>query len=149
MTGIQMTHVPYKGAGPALIELIGGQVHVIFDNMPSSIEHIRSGQLRALAVTTAARSPALPDVPTVAESVPGYEASAWFGMGAPKGTPPEVIARLNKEVNAVLADPKAKARLADMGGVTIAGTAAEFGALHAAETEKWAKVVKSSGAKVE
>ncbi len=149
MTGIKMTHVPYKGAGPAFPDLIGGQVHVMFDNMPSSIEFIRGGKLRALAVTTAKRSAQLPNVPTVAETVPGYEASAWFGMGAPKGTPPDVIARLNREINAALADPKMKARLAELGGDPIAGTSAEFWKIHAYETEKWAKVVKSSGAKVD
>src|SRR5215210_5529499 len=116
MTGIEMQHVPYKGAGPALIELIAGQVHVLFDNLPSSIGHIKSGELRALAVTTLKRSPALLDVPTVNESVPGYEASAWFGMSVPKGTPPEIIDKLNKEVNAALANPGMKAKLAELGG---------------------------------
>jgi tripartite-type tricarboxylate transporter receptor subunit TctC len=149
MTGIDMQHVPYKGAGPALIELIAGQVQVLFDNLPSSIGHIKSGELRALGVTTLKRSPALPDVPTVNESVPGYEASAWFGMAAPKGTPPAIIERLNREVNAALADPGMKAKLAELGGDPIPGTPAEFWKLHAAETEKWAKVVKFSGAKVE
>jgi tripartite-type tricarboxylate transporter receptor subunit TctC len=149
MTGIDMTHVPYKGAGPALIELIGGQVHVMFDNMPSSIGHIKAGELRALAVTTAKRSAALPEVPTVAETVPGYEASAWFGVGVPKGTPKEAIARLNREVNNALADPKMKAKLAELGGDPIPGSPEDFGKLHAAETAKWAKVVKFSGAKVE
>jgi len=149
MTGIQMTHVPYKGAGPALIELIGGQVHVMFDNMPSSIGHIKGGELRALGVTTAKRSAVLPDVPTVAETVPGYEASAWFGMGVPKGTPDDVIAKLNRAINAALADPKMKAKLAELGGDPIPGSPADFGKLHAAETAKWAKVVKFSGAKVE
>ena len=149
MTGTDLTHVPYKGAGPALPDLIGGQVHVMFDNMPSSIEFIKGGKLRALGVTTAKRSTQLPNVPTVAETVPGYEASAWFGMGAPKGTPPDVVARLNREINAALADPKMKARFADLGGDPIAGTPAEFWKIHAYETEKWAKVVKSSGAKVD
>ncbi len=149
MTGIDMTHVPYKGAGPAFPDLIGGQVHVMFDNMPSSIEFIRGGKLRALGVTTAKRSPQLPNVPTVAETVPGYEASAWFGMGAPKGTPADVIAKLNREINNALADPKMKARLAELGGDSIAGTPADFWKIHTYETEKWAKVVKSSGAKVE
>ncbi len=123
MTGIEMTHVPYKGAGPAFPDLIGGQVHVMFDNMPSSIEFIRSGKLRALGVTTAKRSAQLPNVPTVAETVPGYEASAWFGMGAPKGTPADVVAKLNREINEALADPKMKARLAELGGDPIAGSA--------------------------
>ena len=149
MTGIKMTHVPYKGAGPAFPDLIGGQVHVMFDNMPSSIEFIRSGKLRPLGVTTAKRSPQLPDVPTVAETVPGYEASAWFGMGAPKGTPANAIARLNREINEALADPKMKTRLAELGGDPIAGSPADFWKIHTYETEKWAKVVKSSGAKVE
>lgn len=149
MTGISMLHVPYKGAGPALVDLIGGQVQVLFDNLPSSIGYITGGQLRALAVTTLKRSAALPDVPTVNDTVPGYEASAWFGMGAPKGTPTAVIEKLNREINEVLADPKMKARLAELGGDTIAGSPADFWALHTAETEKWAKVVKFSGAKVE
>jgi tripartite-type tricarboxylate transporter receptor subunit TctC len=149
MTGVKMTHVPYRGAGPALIDLIAGQVHVLFDNLPSSIEHIKAGKLRALAVTTAVRSDALPDVPTVADTVPGYEASAWFGIGAPKNTPPEIIERLNKEVNAALADPKLKARLAELGGILIAGTPQDFGKVIADETAKWEKVVKFSGASVE
>jgi tripartite-type tricarboxylate transporter receptor subunit TctC len=149
MTGLEMTHVPYKGAGPAFPDLIGGQVHVMFDNMPSSIEFIRGGKLRALGVTTAKRSAQLPDVPTVAETVPGYEASAWFGMGAPIGTPAEVIAKLNREINEILAEPKIKARLAELGGDSIAGTPANFWKIHTDETEKWAKVVKSSGARVE
>ncbi|HWI13904.1 MAG TPA: tripartite tricarboxylate transporter substrate binding protein, partial [Burkholderiales bacterium] len=149
MTGIEMNHVPYKGAGPAIIDLIGGHVDVIFDNMPSIIGHIRGGELRALGVTTAKRSPALPDVPAVAEFVPGYEASAWFGAAAPKGTPAAAIERLNKEINAALADPGMKAKLADLGGVPIPGTPEQFWALHKMETEKWAKVVQLSGAKVE
>ena len=149
MAGVDLTHVPYKGAGPALIDLIGGQVHVIFDNLPSSIEYIRGGKLRALGVTTARRSAALPETPTVAETVAGYEASAWFGAGAPKGTPTVVIEKLNREFNAILAEPKMRARLAELGGEPLLGSAAEFAAIHAAETEKWAKVVKSSGAKVE
>ncbi len=149
MAGVDLTHVPYKGAGPVFPDLIGGQVHVMFDNMPSSIEFIRAGKLRALGVTTAKRSPQLPNVPTVAETVPGYEASAWFGMGTPKGTPPDVVAKLNREVNDALADPKVKARLVELGGESIAGSPADFWKLHAAETEKWAKVVKFSGAKVE
>ena len=149
MTGIDMTHVPYKGAGPALPDLIGGQVHVMFDNMPSSIEFIRSGKLRALGVTTAKRSAQLPNVPTVAETVPGYEASAWFGMGAPKGTPDAIVAKLNREINEILADPKMKARFAELGGDPISGTPADFWKIHTYETEKWAKVVKSSGARVE
>jgi tripartite-type tricarboxylate transporter receptor subunit TctC len=149
MAGIDMHHIPYKGAGPALVDLIGGQVHVMYDNMPSSIAHIKSGELRALAVTTLRRSPQLPDVPTVAETLPGYEASAWFGMGGPKGMPPEIVARLNREINAALADPGMKQRFAELGGDPIPGTPADFWKVHAAETEKWAKVVKFSGAKVE
>jgi tripartite-type tricarboxylate transporter receptor subunit TctC len=149
MTGLAMQHVPYRGSAPMLTDLLAGQVQVTFDNMPSSIEHIRAGKLRALAVTTAMRSEALPDVPVVADFVPGYEASAWFGLGAPKGTPPEIVELLNKEVNAAVADPNVRARLADMGGMLINGTPAEFGKIIAEETEKWAKVVKFSGAKAE
>jgi tripartite-type tricarboxylate transporter receptor subunit TctC len=149
MTGVNMQHVPYRGAAPALTDLISGQVQVLFDNMPSSIEHIRAGKLRALGVTTAVRSPALPDVPTVAETVPGYEASAWFGMGAPKGTPPEVINKLNAQVNAALADPNIQARLADLGGTVMAGTPADFGKVITDETEKWSKVVNAVGISVE
>jgi len=149
MAGINMKHVPYKGAGPATTDLIGGQVDVLFDNMPSIIGHIRGGTVRALGVTSAQRSPALPDVPAVGDTVPGYEASAWFGVAVPKGTPAAVVARLNKEVNAALADPVMKAKLADLGGVPIAGTPEDFWKLHRMETEKWAKVVKSSGATAE
>jgi tripartite-type tricarboxylate transporter receptor subunit TctC len=149
MAGIEMVHVPYRGGGPALADLMGGQVQLFFGTTASTIQLIRSGKLRALAVTTAERSQALPDVPTVAEFVPGYEASSWYGIGAPKGTPPEIIERLNKEINAGLADPKIKARLDDMGGTPLLGPAAEFGKLIVDETEKWAKVVKVSGAKAE
>jgi tripartite-type tricarboxylate transporter receptor subunit TctC len=149
MTGIDMKHIPYKGAGPAITDLISGQVDVLFDNMPSIIGHIRSGSVRALGVTTAQRSPALPDVPTVADTVPGYEASAWFGAAAPKGTPSAAIERLNREFNAALADAGMKAKLADLGGVPIPGTPEQFWELHRAETEKWAKIVKFSGAKAE
>ncbi len=149
MTGIGMKHIPYKGAGPAITDLIGGQVDVLFDNMPSIIGHIRGGEVRALGVTTAQRSPALPDVPAVAETVPGYEASAWFGAAAPKGTPQAAIDRLNREINAALADPGMKARLAALGGVPLPGTPEQFWAVHKMETEKWAKVVQFSGAKVE
>jgi tripartite-type tricarboxylate transporter receptor subunit TctC len=149
MAGVDMKHVPYKGAGPATVDLIGGQVDVIFDNMPSIITHIRAGSVRALGVTSAERSPAMPDVPAVADTVPGYEASAWFGISVPKGTPPAAIARLNREVNAALADPAMKAKLADLGGVPIAGTPEQFWALHRMETEKWAKAVQFSGAKAE
>ena len=149
MTGVQMANIPYKGSAPALTDLIAGTVQVIFDNMPPSLPHIRSGKLRALAVTTATRSDALPDVPTVAETVPGYEASAFYGMGVPKGTPPEIIDKLNKEINAALADPNVKARLADLGGMLIPGSPADFGKLVAAETEKWAKVIKDGGVSLE
>ena len=149
MTGIDMVHVPYRGAGPALIDMLSGQAHVLFDNLPSSVEHVRSGALRALAVTTTERSPALPDVPTVADTVPGYEASAWFGIGAPRRTPPELIDRLNREVNAVLEEPALAKRLADLGGAPIRITPAAFGQVIADETEKWRKVVEFSGAKVE
>jgi tripartite-type tricarboxylate transporter receptor subunit TctC len=149
MSGTPMKHIPYKGAGPAITDLIGGQVDVLFDNMPSIVGHIRSGQVRALGVTSAERSPALPDVPAVGEIVPGYEASAWFGAAAPKGTPPAVIARLNREFNAALAEPAMKAKLADLGGVPIPGTPEQFWALHRMETEKWAKIVQFSGAKAE
>jgi tripartite-type tricarboxylate transporter receptor subunit TctC len=147
MAHVDMVHVPYRGSAPALTDLMGGQVQVLFDNMPSSIEYLKAGKLRPLAVTTAMRSDALPGVPTVAETVPGYEASAWFGLGAPKGTPREIVDKLNATVNAGLADPKLKARLADLGGSMLTGTPAEFGDLIAAETEKWAKVVIFSGAR--
>jgi tripartite-type tricarboxylate transporter receptor subunit TctC len=149
MTGVQMQHVPYKGAGPALIELMAGRVHVLFDNLPSSIGYIKGGKLRALGVTTAKRSAALPDVPTVAETVPGYEASAWFGASAPKGTPRAAILKLNREINAAFADAGMRARFAELGGEPLPGTPEEFWKLHTAETAKWAKVVKFSGAKVE
>ncbi len=149
MAGIDMKHVPYKGAGPAIVDLIGGQVDVLFDNMPSIVGHIRSGSVRALAVTSAQRSPALPDVPSVSEVVPGYEASAWFGMSVPKGTPRAIVDRLNREVNDALADPVMKAKLAELGGVTIPGTPEDFWKLQRMETEKWAKIVQFSGAKVD
>jgi tripartite-type tricarboxylate transporter receptor subunit TctC len=149
MTGTDMVHVPYRGEAPALTDLVGGQVQVMFGVMASSIEHVRSGRLRALAVTTATRSDALPDVPTVGNVIAGYEASTWFGIGAPKETPAEIVVRLNREINAGLADPKIKARLADLGGAPLVGSAADFGKLLADETEKWARVVKFSGAKPE
>ena len=147
MTGCDMVHVPYKGAGPALVDLIGGQVHVLFDNLPSSIGHIRGGRLRALGVTSEGREPSLPGVPTVGETVPGYEATAWFGIGMPKGTPREIINKVNAEVNRALADPKMRERLAELGGRPIAGTPEDFGRVIAAETAKWEKVVTASGAK--
>ncbi len=149
MTGIKMTHVPYKGAGPALIDLIAGTTDVLFDNLPSSIEHIRGGKLRAIAVTTDNPSPFLPGVPTVGATVKGYEASAWFGVGAPKGTPPERIAILNKAVNKVLATDKMKAKLAELGGEPMIVTSEQFGEVMKSETEKWKKVVEFSGASVE
>ena len=142
MAGVDMLHVPYRGTAPALTDLLGGQVQVMFGTMTGSIEYIRTGTLRALAVTTATRAEALPDVPTVAEFVPGYEASTWYGIGAPKNTPTEIIDKLNKEINAGLADSKMKAQLADLGGTALAGSPAEFGRIIADETEKWAKVVK-------
>jgi tripartite-type tricarboxylate transporter receptor subunit TctC len=147
MAGVDMVHVPYRGAGPALTDLLGGQVQVFFGGISASIEHIRAGKLRALAVTTATRSAVIPDIPTVGDFVPGYEASAFYGVGAPANTPMEIIDKLNKEINAGLADAKIKARLADMGSVMIAGSPADFAKLIAEETEKWAKVVKFSGAK--
>lgn len=149
MTGVEMQHVPYRGSAPALTDMLSGQVQVIFDNMPSVIGHVKAGTLRALAVTTAARSPELPDVPTVGETVKDFEASAWFGIGVPKGTPDEIIEKLNREVNAILAEPAMKQRIADLGGVPIIATPAEFGAVVQAETDKWEKVVKFAGAKVE
>jgi tripartite-type tricarboxylate transporter receptor subunit TctC len=149
MTGIKMAHVPYRGAGPALTDMLAGTVDVIFDNMPSSIGHIKAGKLRALAVTTDKRSAALPDVPTVAETVPGYEASAWFGMGVPKGTPADVIETLNKSVNQALKDPTMIERLAELGGAPMPGTPADFGKVMADEVAKWKKVVEFSGATVE
>jgi tripartite-type tricarboxylate transporter receptor subunit TctC len=149
MTGVKMTHVPYRGANPALTDMLSGVVQVMFDNMPSSLPHAQSGSLRPLAVTTATRNPALPDVPTVAETVPGFEASAWFGMGAPKGTPREVIAVLNKAINDALADPRLQKRLADLGGSSIGGTPEDFGKVIKSETEKWAKVVEFAGVHID
>ena len=149
MAGVNLMHVPYRGIALALSDLLGGQVQVAFASMPSSIEFVRAGRLRALAVTTATRSEVLPDVPTVGEFVPGYEASAWYGIGAPKATPAEIVDKLNKEINAALADPKMKARLADLGGTPFLGSPADFGKLIADDTEKWGKVVEFSGAKVD
>jgi tripartite-type tricarboxylate transporter receptor subunit TctC len=149
MTGIKMAHVPYRGSGPALTDLMAGTVDVMFDNMPSSIGHIQGGKIRPLAVTTDKRSPTLPDVPTVAESVPGYEASAWFGIGVPKGTPPEAIATLNRTVNEALKDTKFVARLAELGGTPMPGSPADFGKVMTDEVAKWKKVVEFSGATVE
>jgi tripartite-type tricarboxylate transporter receptor subunit TctC len=149
MTGVNIVHVPYRGGAPALTDLLAGQVQALFDNLPGSIGHIRTGKVRALGVTAAKRVAAIPDVPTIGETVPGYEASVWYGIAAPKGTPPDIIATLNQAVNTVLADPKLQARLAELGGEAMPMTAAEFGKLVAAETEKWAKVVKFAGAKAD
>ncbi len=147
LTGINMVHVPYRGGAPALTDLIAGQVHVMFDNVPTSAEHIKAGKLRGLAVTSTARSEVLPDLPTVADFLPGYEASAWYGLGVPKNTPGEVIDKINKAMNAILADPKSQARFAELGASLLPGSSADFGKLIAEETEKWGKVVEFSGAK--
>jgi tripartite-type tricarboxylate transporter receptor subunit TctC len=147
MTGITMVHVPYRGAAPALADMIGGQVQVMFDNVPSSLEHIRTGKLRALAVTTAKRSDVLPDLPTVGDFLPGYESSAWYGVGAPRNTSRDIIDLLNREINAGLADPRLKARFAELSAAVIPGSPEDFGTLIADETGKWGKVVKFSGAK--
>ena len=149
MTGINMQHVPYRGSAPAMQDLLTNRVQVIFDNLPGSMAHIKAGTLRALGVTAGKRAEALPDVPTIGETVPGYEAVIWYGIVAPKGTPPEVVDTLNTAVNAVLADPQLKARLAALGGEPMPMTPAQFGKLIADETEKWAKVVKFSGAKAD
>ena len=149
MSGARMLHVAYKGAAPATTDLISNRVQVMFDNMPSIIGHIRGGELRALAVTTEKRSPELPDVPTVGETIPGYEASALFGMGAPAKTPPEIIAKLNREINAVLADPEVRKRLIELGGEPLIATPEDFGGMIKAETDKWGKVVTSAGIKIE
>jgi tripartite-type tricarboxylate transporter receptor subunit TctC len=147
MAGVDMVHVPYRGGGPAVTDLIAGQVQVVFPTIVESIEYIRASRLRALAVTTATRSDALPDIPTVGEFLPGYEASGWFGIGAPKSTSSEVVDQLNKQINEGLADPKMKARLADLGGTVLPGSPADFGKHIAEETEKWAKVIKFAGLK--
>ena len=147
MAGVNLVHVPYRGNAPALADLIAGQVEVLFPSAASSIEYVRTGKLRGLAVTGATRSDALPDLPTVSDSIPGYEASSVYGIGAPRNTPAEIVDKLNEEVNAALADPKMKARLADLGGVALPGSPAEFGKLIADETEKWAKVIKFAGIK--
>jgi tripartite-type tricarboxylate transporter receptor subunit TctC len=149
MCGVDMVHVPYRSVAAGMTDMLSGQVQVTFGTTASTIEYVRGGTLRALAVTTATRSEALPDLPTIAEFVPGYEASAWFGAGAPRNTPAEIIDKLNRDINACLADPKLQARIADLGGIAITGSPADFGKLIAAETEKWAKVVKFSGAKAE
>jgi tripartite-type tricarboxylate transporter receptor subunit TctC len=149
IAGVDMAHVPYRGAGPALNDLLGGQVQVMFVSTVASIGYIKAGRLRALAVTASTRSDALPDIPTVGEFVPGYEASTWYGVGAPKATPAEIVEKLNKEINASLADPKLQARLADLGGTVVMGSPADFGKFIADETEKWAKVVKFTGIKAD
>ena len=144
MTGVNIVHVPYSNSAQAVTDLLAGQMQVSFDVMPTTIEHVRAGRLRALAVTTAARSPALPDIPAVGEFVPGYEAATWQGIGVPKNTPAQIVNRLNQEINAGLADPKIKARLADVGGTVLSGSSAEFGKLIADETEKWGKVIRAT-----
>ena len=144
MTGIKMQHLPYRGAGPAVTDMLAGQVQLIFDSMPSVIRHIRSGALRALAVTSAARSSQLRDTPTIGETVPGYEASALFGMAAPKNTPKEIVEKLNKEINAVLAEPGMQKQLVELGGDPVIGTPEAFGAMISAETEKWKKVIEGA-----
>jgi tripartite-type tricarboxylate transporter receptor subunit TctC len=149
MTGVNLVHVPYRGNGPALADLLAAQVQVMFATMPSSIAYIRAGKLRPLAVTTTTRPDELPEVPTVNDFVPGYEASTWYGVGVPTGTPAEVIGKLNKEINAALADPKMKGRLADLGGAPLVGSPADFGRLIADETEKWAKVIRAANIKPE
>jgi tripartite-type tricarboxylate transporter receptor subunit TctC len=149
MTGVNMAHVPYRGGAPALTDLLAGQVQVYFSPMPAAIAYIKAGKLRALAVTTAVRSEALPEIPTLGEFVPGYEASIWLGIGAPKATPAEIVNKLNKEVNAALDDPKMKARLADLGGTPLPGSPVQFGKLIADETEKWARVIRAANIKAE
>jgi tripartite-type tricarboxylate transporter receptor subunit TctC len=149
MAGVNMVHVPYRGGAPAMTDLLAGQVHVMFDNVPTSLQYIRASKLRALAVTSSTRSELLPDLPTVGDFLPGYEATAWYGLGAPTGTPPDIIDKLNKTTNAILADPKVEERFADLGATLLAGSPADFGKLIADETEKWAKVIKFAGIKAE
>jgi tripartite-type tricarboxylate transporter receptor subunit TctC len=149
MTGVEMQHVPYRGSAPMLIDLLSGQVQLAFDNLPASIEHIRSGKLRALAVTTAMRSEALPDIPALGEILPGFESSAWIGIAAPKSTPAEIIEKLNKEINAGLADPKIKARFAELSGMVLGGTPADFGKLIADDTEKWGRIIRTANIRPE
>jgi tripartite-type tricarboxylate transporter receptor subunit TctC len=149
MAGVDMVHVPYRGQGPALSDLLGAQVQVLFATTPGTTEYVRTGTLRALAVTSATRSEVLPDLPTVGDFVPGYESSQWYGVGSPKNTPAEIVDKLNKEINAALADPRMKARLADLGATVLPGSPADFGKLIAAETEKWAKVIRAANIKAE
>jgi tripartite-type tricarboxylate transporter receptor subunit TctC len=149
MTGVDLVHVPYRGLGPALTDLLGGQVQLMFGGTTASIPYTRSGKLRALAVTTTARSELLPELPTLGDFVPGYEASQWYGIGAPKNTPTEIIDRLNEKINASLADPKIKVRLTDLGGTPLSGSPADFAKLIAEETAKWGKVVKFAGIKAD
>jgi tripartite-type tricarboxylate transporter receptor subunit TctC len=149
MAGIKLTHVPYRGTGPAMTDLLGGQIPVLFDNLPGSMAQIKAGRIRALGVTTKERVASIPDVPTVGETVPGYEVSVWFGISGPKGIPPDIVAKLNTAINAVLAKPEIKARFHDLGGEVMPMSPAEYGKLVADETVKWAKVVKSAGLKVE
>jgi tripartite-type tricarboxylate transporter receptor subunit TctC len=149
MTGVEMQHVPYRGSAPMLIDLLSGQVQVAFDNLPASIEHIRAGKLRPLAVTTTTRSPALPDIPSLGEILPGFEASAWIGVAAPRNTPAEIIDKLNKEINAALVDPKIKARFVELSAMVFGGSPADFGKLIAEETEKWGKVIRAANIKAE
>jgi len=149
MTGVSMQHVPYRGSAPAITDLLGGQVQLMIETTPASLEHIRAGRFRGLAVTTLTRAEALPDLPTVADFVPGYEAISWYGIAAPKNTPADIVDKLSKEINAGLADPKLKARLAELGGTVLPGSPAEFGKFIAAETEKWGKVVRAANMKAE
>jgi tripartite-type tricarboxylate transporter receptor subunit TctC len=149
LAGVDLVHVPYRGNGPALTALLGGQIDVLFASVPSAIEFVKTGKLRGLAVTNAARSDAVPGIPTLGESVPGYEMTAWFGAVAPKGTPAEIVDKLNKEINAGLADPRMKARFAELSGIEIGGSPADFGKLIVEETEKWAKVVRAANIKIE
>jgi tripartite-type tricarboxylate transporter receptor subunit TctC len=149
MAGIDMVHVPYRGSAPAMADLLGGHIQVMFDGLLSSIEHIRAGKLRALGVTTAIRSTSLPDLPAIGEFLPGFEASLWYGLGAPRSTPPDIIDKLNKEVNAAVADSKIRGRFAEQGSGAMAGSSADFGGFIAEETEKWAKVIRAANIKGE
>jgi tripartite-type tricarboxylate transporter receptor subunit TctC len=149
MAGVNLVHVPYRGAGPAITDLLGGQIHVTFTDMAASIEYIRASRLRALAVTTATRSEALPDIPTIGDFVPGFEASQWVGLSAPKNTASELLIKLNREINAGLADPRLKARFADLGGMVLPGSAADFAKLIADDTEKWGKVIRAANIKAD